>query len=345
MQPDRGLQLGRPLGSSFSINASWLPAAGLVAAHLALTAYADRGLASAVFLGLLTVGAYLVCTIVHALAHVISARAAGVQLADVRVFVFGETSEPRPSSGRSRIEAVLAFSGPVVSALLGAGALIWSAAAGDATADVLRTLATMNIALAVINLVPVLPLDAGRLVASAGRARARLASFGGRVAGLLAVAGGGLLLVRGPSFVDDTAFGSWLVLIGVFVFFGSSWKTVRGPVLPDVNGQTVGQWARPFAGRLDVRTLAPAGGGPYAVADEGRLAGVLIESHVREGARVSELMVPWSNDLGIPSDAPLSSALQRLASDDVEVVVVLDREGVVRGVLDEGAVRAQLARS
>ncbi len=345
MQPNRGLQLGRPVSSKLMVNVSWLPAGGLLTAHLALTAYSDRGLASAVLLGLVTVGAYLVCTVVHALAHLICARAIGAKLGDVRVYVFGETSEPRASSGRPRAEAVLALCGPVMSALLGVGALVLSTTTGDRTADILRTLATMNLALAAINLLPVLPLDAGRLVASSGRGRARLASFGGKVAGLAALAAGGWLVVQGPRFVDETAFGSWLVLVGLFVFAGSSWTTARGPVLPDVNGHTVGQWARPFAGRLDIRTLAPAGGGPYAVADAGRLAGVLIESHVREGARVSDLMVPWSHELGMPSDAPLVGALQRLSRDGVDVVVVLDREGIVRGVIDESAVREQLARS
>ena len=343
MQPNRGLQLGRPLSSKLIVNVSWLPAGGLLAAHLALTAYGDRGLGAAVLLGVVTVGAYLVGNVLHALAHLTCARAMGAKLGDVKVYVFGETSEPRAPSGSRRAEAILALSGPVVSAVLGVGALIWSMTAGDRMADILRTLAMLNLAVAAINLLPVLPLDGGRLVASTGRTRARLAAFGGKVAGLTSFVAGVWLLVRGPQLVDETAFGSWLVLIGIFVFAGSSWSTSRGPVLPEVDGQTVGQWARPFAGRLDVRTLAPSGGGPYAVADGGRLAGVLIESHVRAGTPVSDLMVPWSPDLGMPSDAPLMGALQRLSKDGVDVVVVLDREGVVRGVLDEGAVREQLA--
>lgn len=324
------------------IDVSWLPAGGLIAAHLALAAYSDRGLTTSVLLGVLTVGAYLACALVHTIAHLVVGRTIGVQLDDVRVFVFGDTSEPRFATGGERSEALLAFIGPATSLVLGGGALAWSTfTSGDAT-DVLRTLATMNLALAGINLLPILPLDAGRLVAATGRRRARLASFGGKLFGLVAVVAGGWLLVRGPRFVDETAFGSWLVLIGVFVFISSAWKTPRGPVLPDLGGHTVGEWARPFAGRLDIRTLAPAGGGPYAVADDGRLAGVLIESHVREGERVSDLMVPWTSDLGMPSDAPLLGALERLSGEGVDVVVVLDQQGIVRGVLDETSVREHL---
>jgi Zn-dependent protease len=342
MQPDRGLRLGRPLGSPLLVHASWLPSGALLVAHLALTAFGDRGLAAAIVLGLVSVAAYAVCVVLHAVAHIVAARAIGTTLGHVRVFVFGETSEPRASTGRPRAEAALSFAGTAISALLGAAALVWSTTASGSTADVARTLAVMNLALAAVNLLPVLPLDAGRLVAASGRARARLASFGGKVLGLLALAGGGWLLIGGPQLVDETAFGVWLVLIGVFVFAGSSWATARAPVLPDLGSRTVGQWARPFAGRLDIRTHAPAGGGPYAVADDGRLAGVLIESHVREGAPVSDLMVPWTTDLGMPADAPLTGALERLSRKDVDVVVVLDGQGIVRGVLDEGAVRAQL---
>jgi Zn-dependent protease len=343
MQPDRGLRGGRPQGSPLRIHVSWLPSGALLAAHLALAAYGDRGLAAALGLGIVTVAAYCVCAVLHAFAHIVCARVIGARLGIVRVFVFGETSEPRMSTGRPRAEAALAFAGPLMSAALGIGALIWSTIASGGMSDVLRTVAVLNLALAAVNVLPVLPLDAGRLVAASGRGRARLASFGGKVAGLLAVVGGGSLLIRGPQLVDETAFGSWLVLVGIYVAVGSSWSTAKAPVLPDLNGQTVGAWARPFAGRLDIRTSAPAGGGPYAVADDGRLAGVLIESHVQEGAPVADLMVPWTTDLGMPSDAPLSGALERLSREDVDCVVVLDREGVVRGVLDEGAVRAQLA--
>jgi Zn-dependent protease len=343
MQPERGLRLGAPPGSPLTVHASWLPSGALLVAHLALAAYGDRGLWTAVFLGVVTVTAYLLCVVLHAAAHLVAARAVGVGLGRVRVFLFGETSEPRASTGRPRAEAALALAGPALSALLGGGAFVWSSMTSGGFADVLRVLSVLNLAVALVNLLPVLPLDAGRLVASTGRARARLATFAGKLVGLVALVVGGWLLFQGPDLVDETAFGAWLVLLGLFVFFGSSWSTGRAPVLPDVSGHTVGQWARPFAGRLDVATVAPAGGGPYAVADEGRLAGVLIEDHVREGARVSDLMVPWAAELGMPSDAPLSGALERLARKDVDCVVVLDEQGIVRGVLDEGAVRAQLA--
>lgn len=345
MHPNRGLHLGRPLGSEFLIHLSWLPAGAFLSAHLALVAYGDRSVPVAILLGLITVGGYLVSVVLHALAHLVCARIAGMKLGESRVFPFGDVTDPGATTGRRRADAFVALSGPALSLVLGGALFLYSRSTADRTADILRTIALANVALAVVNLLPVLPLDGGRLVASAGRSRARLASFGGKLFGLLAVVGGGWLLFQGPDLVNETAAGLWLVLIGIFVFIGSNWQTRRAPVLPVLDGQTVGQWARPFAGRLDAASPAPAGGGPYAVAEAGRLAGVLTEARVREGIRVSDLMVPWTSDLGMPAETPLLTALKRLSDAHADVVVVVDAKGVVRGVLDEGAVRERLAQA
>ena len=338
----RGLRSGRAQTSAFSIHTSWIPSGLLLVAHLALSAFNDRSLVASVVLAFLTAAAALVCAIVHALAHLVCARALGAALGPSRVYVFGDVTVPGGASRSTRRDAVVALAGPVSSAGLGLAAGIASiVAAGDA-ADVLRTLAFVNAGLCVFNLLPVLPLDAGRLVASRSRRRARLASFGGRLFGAIAVLAGGWLLLQGPAFVQETAAGLWLVLVGLFVFLGAGWQDYRAASLPSLDGHTVGDWARPFAGRLDAAAPAPATGGPYAVAEGGHLAGVLTEARLREGEPARELMVPWTTDLGMPTDAPVVRALQRLSDDNTAVVIAVDPNGVVRGVLDEGAVREQL---
>jgi Zn-dependent protease len=345
MQPNRGLELGRPFGSPFLVHASWLPAGALLSAHLALAAFGDRGLAQAILLGLVTVGAYLVCVVLHALAHLITARIGGARPGTIAIFVFGDVTEPGAPCRQRRSDVVAAMSGPAMSVLLGAAALGAATTKSGLTTDVLRTVGFANLALAALNLLPVLPLDGGRLVAAGSRRRARLASFGGKLVALSAVAAGGWLLWQGPDLVDETAFGLWLVLTGIFVFLSSGAARYTTASLPRLDGQTVGQWARPFAGRIDARAPAPAAGGPYAVSDAGRLAGVLTPSRIRPGVRVADLMVPWTAELGMRADAPLTSALERLSAEPASVVVVVDDRGVVRGVLDEGAVRAHLARN
>jgi hypothetical protein len=50
-------------------------------------------------------------------------------------------------------------------------------------------------------------------------------------------------------------------------------------------------------------------------------------------------MVPWTSDLGVRATTPLREALSRIATDEGQLVVVVDEQGIVRGVLDEEAVR------
>jgi CBS-domain-containing membrane protein len=63
------------------------------------------------------------------------------------------------------------------------------------------------------------------------------------------------------------------------------------------------------------------------------------------GKRAGEAMIPWTSDIALPSETPISSVLQRLASSGGGVLVVLDPAGVVRGVIDSDGVQARLGAS
>lgn len=343
--PGRGLRLSRAQTTPFSIHASWLPSGLLLVAQLALSAFNDRSLVASVVLAFLAAAGALVCAVLHALAHRACARALRMRSGASRVYVFGDVTVPEAASRDTRRDAAVALAGPASSATLALATGIASLAVAGNASDVLRTLGFVNGGLCAFNLLPVLPLDAGRLLASRSRTRARLASFGGRLFGTLAVLAGAWLVLRGPAFVQETAAGLWLVLVGLFVFLNADWQDYRAVALPPLDGQTLGEWARPFAGRLDASAPAPATGGPYAVADGGHLAGVITEARLRAGEPAADLMVPWTTDLGMPTDAPVVRALQRLSDDHTAVVVAVDHDGVVRGVLDEGAVREQLRRT
>lgn len=337
MQPNRGLELGRPLGFPLLVHGSWLPAGALLSVHLAFSSYGERDLIPALILGVGTVIAYFVCVLAHALAHIVSARLSEAPRQPVKLFVFGDVSEAFAGAGAVRT----ALAGPLVSGAIAAALYAASLSPlGDAT--FLRTLASVNAGLAALNLVPGLPLDGGRLFAFLGRDRRSAAAAIGRICGFLAVIAGAWLLLGGPARVEDTAFGVWLVLAGIFVAAESKGARGAAPAARKVQDETVGAWARPFAGRIDAKAAAPHGGGPYAVSADGRLAGVLAHGH-KGRVRVSDVMVPWTPALGMPADAPLMGALKKLAEEQAPLVVVVDREGVVRGVLDEAAVRSHIS--
>jgi CBS domain-containing protein len=115
-------------------------------------------------------------------------------------------------------------------------------------------------------------------------------------------------------------------------------------LIRSIETQTAASWAKPFVGRIKADSLVPANGGPYAVADEGRLAGVLLPATTatRAGASVRDVMVPWTKGISVRGSEPLDRALEQLARQPSRVLVVLDEEGVVRGVLDGQSVRSNL---
>jgi hypothetical protein len=164
------------------------------------------------------------------------------------------------------------------------------------------------------------------------------------VIGLLATAAGIWLLFGGLDLLDESALGLWLVLSGVFVIVQArrATPTLEPAAIASLAEEQVGAWARPFTGRVDANDPVPTERGAYAVADNGRLAGVL-PSNARPGARCGDVMVKWNPQLGVRTSAPLMHALERLADRTTPVVVVVDEKGVVRGVIDETAVRARLA--
>ena len=332
MQSERGIRLGRPSHTPLTIHGSWLPAGALLVAHLILSAYGGRSFLSAVPIALATVAALLVCAVLHAAAHLVAGRMTGVRATSTRVFIFGDVSTGATSPAA-------AIAGPIMSAVLAGVAFGFASTTGHEMHDALLTLALANAAMAVANLIPVLPFDLGRVVAVTGKRKTAL--FGGRVVGALAIVGGVWLIVDGPSVVERTAAGVWLALAGLFVILEARASQPEHGRLPAVNGVAVGDWIRPFAGRVDANSTVPTHGGPYAVSDDGRLAGVLPHGSP-ERIAVRDMMIPWSSDLKLPDDAPLAQGLERLASGKAPLVVVVDKTGTVRGVLDEAAVRERL---
>jgi Zn-dependent protease len=340
MQPERGLEPGRPpaFPPPFPIRAdrSWIAAGALLAAHLAFSAFGERPILPSLGLGGLTVTVFFAAVTFHAYAHTLVERLTGSPRTRSRLYIFGDV----PDAPR---RAMVAFVGPVASAVIGALLLLGADSLGTGPDDVLRIAGWASIALGAVNLIPGLPLDGGHILAAITRRR-RLAVRTGQLFGLLTVVGGTWLLFSGPAALDDTAFGLWLLLAGIFILAEARASDRQVPVLP-LDDQTAGAWARPFAGRIAATDPVPAEGGPFAVSDGTRLAGVLARGGAASpGTTCADVMVPWSSGIGVRTHAPLREALARLAEPQTKLVVVVDEKGIVRGVLDEYAVRARLVR-
>lgn len=109
---------------------------------------------------------------VHELAHLAAARAMGERIGCLELAPFGGVMTYEPGQGPSKGPRgmLVAAAGPLANegAILFLSALCTRIAPDGAVSGVIRSLMTANAAMLVINLMPALPLDGGRLLFCAG---------------------------------------------------------------------------------------------------------------------------------------------------------------------------------
>jgi len=167
------LRLGRMFGIPLEIDASWLLVFALVTTTLTFSyfpaALPDAAPSLYVLLGVITALAFFASLVLHELAHSLVARAGGLKIAKVTLFLFGGVSQMEEEPRSPGHELLLALAGPATSVLLGAMALtiravLIAAEVPDPVWLPFEYLGLINIALAVFNLLPGFPLDGGRVL-------------------------------------------------------------------------------------------------------------------------------------------------------------------------------------
>ncbi len=216
-------RLFRLLGIPINVDASWL----IILALLTWTLISffgqelpDQPPATYWIMGLGTALAFFTCLVLHELGHALAARALGIPIRGITLFLFGGIAELEGEPQSAQSEFFMAIAGPVVSAVLAATFWLLSGLAwGPAVDLVLEYLASINLAVLVFNLVPGFPLDGGRVLRSllwAGLGNLRRATY---VASLVGQGFAWLLIALGVMhfFAGMLVQGMWLGLIGMFL--------------------------------------------------------------------------------------------------------------------------------
>jgi Zn-dependent protease/CBS domain-containing protein len=241
-----GFRVGRIFGIEIHIDPSWIFIFVLVTWNLAAGfAAMHPGWGISLQLGLALVAALLFfgSVLTHELSHSLVARARGLPVKRITLFLFGGVSniEREPTSPGS--EFLISVVGPLSSIVLGGVFLILgrTVAGGRGIAfdnpaaafsglspgaTMLLWLGSINIILGLFNLVPGFPLDGGRILRSILwastqdlRRATRWASQVGQLVGWIFVFSG-LAMVFGarvPVFGSGVAGGIWIALIGWFL--------------------------------------------------------------------------------------------------------------------------------
>ncbi|WP_435060737.1 site-2 protease family protein [Amycolatopsis thermoflava] len=116
---------------------------------------------------------FVVSVLVHHLAHALVARRHGFAVRHVTLWLLGGVARLRGQARRPGGALRTAVAGPLASLATGAllGLVAWLAAAAEARllADALTHLVALNVALALVDLLPAAPLDGGRILRAALR--------------------------------------------------------------------------------------------------------------------------------------------------------------------------------
>jgi len=351
------IRLGRIAGVSVGLNWSLLVILLLITLGLAggrfPALYPDREPAAYILAALVAGVLFLASILAHEIGHAVVAQRNGIEVDGITLWLFGGVARLAGEAQDPGVELRVAGIGPLISVVVaviaGAAALLLDGlGAPDLVVGVAAWLATINLILAIFNLVPAAPLDGGRILGAllwrhhgdAARARAT-AARGGRLFGFFLMAMGLAQFVGGAGIG-----GLWLVLIGWFLVNVARAEEARAemkgslgdlrvreimsadPVIvpPDL---TVAQLVDDYLFRHRFSAF-PIGWGPDSV------EGLVTLSHVKRlppdrRARMTLRQVASPTaDVAVGPDDPVSELVLRL-DDDRRALVVED--GRVIGIV------------
>ena len=185
--------------------------------------------------GIITICLFL-SVLAHELAHSLTAKRLGYSVISITLMIFGGVSLIRELRSRASHDFLIAAAGPASSLAIGIIASFLYFVYRDPFATggaamlqgILFYIGLQNIALAIFNMLPGLPLDGGRVLQSVVWGLTRNRNFATRVAGragqILAIA----LILAGVYMMitsQDLSNGLWLIVIAMFILPASSAET------------------------------------------------------------------------------------------------------------------------
>ena len=354
------LRLGRVLGFPVALNWSvlvivlllaWGLAAGVLPdsapGHPAAT-YWTAGVAGAVLL--------VLSLLAHELAHAVLARRAGVGVTGLTLWMFGGIASLEGEPPDARADLRIAIVGPLVSAALGVlfGAAWFLLRVVEGTGGVVLAvtgwLATINVVLAVFNLVPGAPLDGGRVLRAllwrATGDRERAAATAARAGEVVATAliALGVLLFLGV----DPVGGLWMALIGWFVLTAAGAErrsTVTGHLLAGVRvGDIMSAPVQTLDGVLTVeeatgRLLAGRHSAYAVTARDGTVVGLVtlaqmraVPPPARDAVEIVDGTLPLAQVATCGPDLPVVELIPRLTPESGRRALVFE-DGWLVGIV------------
>lgn len=345
------ITLFRLYGFEVKLDASWILLALLVSWSLATGYFPAQipGHTDMIYWGIGLMGAFgLFSSIIfHEMCHSLVARAYGLPIRGITLFIFGGVAEMDEEPQSPKVEFWMAIAGPISSYALALAFLVAASFAGAYDSQtllgvLLGYLVMINTMLATFNLIPAFPLDGGRMLRAAlwrwkGSIRwaTRHASRIGAAFGIGFVVLGVLNVVQGDIFA-----GLWIALIGMFLHgaAGSSYTQLRTrqaleglPVCRFMSRDPVAVPPHISLRELVDDHMYVSGHDTYPVVEGNQLLGAVGLSQIKhipqpqwQNTLVRDIMSPCSPDNMIRADADTVQAISLMQQSGNSRLLVVD---------------------
>ena len=301
---------------------------------------------------------FFLSVMLHEMAHALVARAYGMQVRTITLFALGGVTRIEKRAANPAAEFWMGLAGPLMSAALGmlCGWLAswWARGSNIASispaAAILLSLSSLNLMLAMFNLIPGFPLDGGRIL------RAVLWGIGGdeiRATRIASRVGQGVALVMFSlglwEFLSAASLsGIWLGLLGWFLLDAATASYVQAEVLTGLSNIRVGDLMShecvSVPAELSVQRFAEeyvlqTGRRCYAVEDRGQIVGMITPADLAKVERIRWPHTPVMqvahllHELrSVSPDTPVVEALQTMGREDLNQLPVMTA-GRMEGML------------
>jgi Zn-dependent protease len=355
-------QIGSLFGIPFYINSSWLYILIFVtlikASEIEASGLTGANIWGSWLIGFLMALLLFISVLLHELGHSLVAKSQGIKVNSITLFLFGGVAALDRESETPSQALQVAIAGPVVSLMLfglflGLNNL---STTGKIISFITIDLATINLVLAIFNLIPGLPLDGGQILKAivwqltGDRFTGVLwAAASGKLLGWIGILFGLFLLL-----LTGTISAIWLSLISWFIFRNAyayeRLTTIQKSLLESVALEVMSQEFRVVNGQLTLQEFAyqyilsdSLKVMPYYAAAEGRYCGLIrpkdlnrIERSEWANKTLAAIAHPLTTIPSVTEKNTLVEVINKLETIDDKYLTVLSPAGAVAGIIDRG---------
>jgi Zn-dependent protease len=356
-RPPGTFRIGQIAGTDVLLTSSWFLIAGLISIVMAPAVENARpGLGGWKYVAGLAFAIVLYLSVLlHEASHALMAKHYGHPVDSITLHFLGGATAIEGEARTPREEFLIAVVGPLTSLLVGAAAwLLWQVTPGGLLSLVVGGLFLSNLLVGVLNLVPGLPLDGGRVLKAGvwsltgNPHRGTIAAgWGGRVTAVAVLFWPALMeqtLGRAPDLVDYVLS----FVIALFLWTGASAAMQSAKLRRRLPSLVARQLARrtltvpddlPVAEAVRRAQEAEAGsivtvssaGAPIGIVNETSL--LALPEERRPWLAVSQVARTLEDGLSLPADIVGEELIKAITRNPAHEYLLLEQDGTIYGVL------------